>query len=149
LNTHGRCNICHALTEDTRHVIYFTDNDFHTIGLGIIQHNAVALARQAEQLISSGDTAAIDRVAIQTDMSVLGRFLITKKEPDLAAFKTSDVRNVLVTGHSFHDGSQETLWDVMDHYNKGDGLLTSVDDFRHPPPAPLSPPRSTTPDLNT
>ena len=21
----------------------------------------------------------------------------------------------------FHDGSQETLWNVMDHYNKGDG----------------------------
>src|SRR5207244_9526086 len=22
----------------------------------------------------------------------------------------------------FHDGSQETLWDVVDHYNKGAGL---------------------------
>jgi cytochrome c peroxidase len=32
------------------------------------------------------------------------------------------LRNVLVTGPYFHDGSQETLWDVMDHYNKGDGL---------------------------
>ena len=29
---------------------------------------------------------------------------------------------MLVTGPYFHDGSQETLWDVMDHYNKGDGL---------------------------
>jgi cytochrome c peroxidase len=28
----------------------------------------------------------------------------------------------LVTGPYFHDGSQETLWDVIDHYNKGDGL---------------------------
>ena len=55
-------------------------------------------------------------------MSVLGRFLITKKEADSAAFKTPNLRNVLVTGPYFHDGSQETLWDVMDHYNKGDGL---------------------------
>ena len=55
-------------------------------------------------------------------MSALGRFLITKKEADIASFKTPDVRNVLVTGPYFHDGSQETLWDVMDHYNKGDGL---------------------------
>jgi len=31
-------------------------------------------------------------------------------------------QKVLVTGPYFHDGSQETLWDVMDHYNKGDGL---------------------------
>jgi cytochrome c peroxidase len=78
--------------------------------------------RQAEQLINSGDAEAINRAAIQTDMSALGRFLITKKEADIAAFKTPDLRNVLVTGLYFHDGSQETLWDVIDHYNKGTGL---------------------------
>jgi cytochrome c peroxidase len=121
-NIRGRCNKCHALTEDQRDVTFFTDHDFHNIGIGIIRHNVVALARQAEQLINSGDTAAIDRAAIQTDMSALGRFLITKQEPDTAAFKTPNLRNVLVTGPYFHDGSQETLWDVMDHYNKGDGL---------------------------
>jgi cytochrome c peroxidase len=121
-NTRGRCNKCHALTEDKRDVTHFTDNDFHNIGIGIIRHNVVALARQAGQLINSGDAAAIDRAAIQTDMSALGRFLITKKEPDIAAFKTPNLRNVLVTGPYFHDGSQETLWDVNDHYNKGDGL---------------------------
>jgi cytochrome c peroxidase len=87
-----------------------------------IRHDVVALARQAEQLINSGDAVAIDRAAIQTDMSALGRFLITKKEADSASFKTPNLRNVLVTGPYFHDGSQETLWDVIDHYNKGDGL---------------------------
>ncbi|HXW72645.1 MAG TPA: cytochrome c peroxidase [Methylocella sp.] len=121
-NTKGKCNKCHALTEKQRDVTTFTDNDFHNIGIGILRHNVVALARQAEGLISSGDLEAIDRAAINTDMSALGRFLITKKEADIAAFKTPDLRNVLVTGPYFHDGSQETLWDVIDHYNKGDGL---------------------------
>jgi cytochrome c peroxidase len=121
-NTQARCNKCHALTDTQRDVTVFTDNDFHNIGIGIIRHNVVALARQAEQLIKSGDTSAIDRAAIQTDMSALGRFLITKKEKDIASFKTPNIRNVLVTGPYFHDGSQETLWDVVDHYNKGDGL---------------------------
>jgi cytochrome c peroxidase len=121
-NTQARCNKCHALMDTQRDVTFFTDNDFHNIGIGIIRHNVVALARQAEQLINSGDTSAIDRAAIQTDMSALGRFLITKKEKDIASFKTPDIRNVLVTGPYFHDGSQETLWDVIDHYNKGDGL---------------------------
>jgi cytochrome c peroxidase len=121
-NTRGRCNKCHALSEDKRDATYFMDNDFHNIGIGIIRHDVVALARQAEQLINSGDPSAIDRAAIQTDMSALGRFLITKKEADIASFKTPGLRNVLVTGPYFHDGSQETLWDVMDHYNKGDGL---------------------------
>jgi cytochrome c peroxidase len=121
-NTQGACNKCHALTEEKRDVTTFTDNDFHNIGIGIIRHNVVALARQAEQLIGSGDAQVIDRAAIETDMSALGRFLITKKEADIAAFKTPDLRNVLVTGPYFHDGSQGTLWDVVDHYNKGAGL---------------------------
>src|SRR5262249_22437432 len=72
--------------------------------------------------IHSDNSAHVDTAAILTDMSVLGRFLITKKPADTAAFKTPDLRNVLITGPYFHDGSQETLWDVMDHYNKGDGL---------------------------
>jgi cytochrome c peroxidase len=121
-NTKARCNKCHALSEEKRDVTTFTDNDFHNIGIGILRHNVVALARQAQQLIKSGGAAGIDRAAIGTDFSALGRFLITKKTADIAAFKTPDIRNVLVTGPYFHDGSQETLWDVIDHYNKGDGL---------------------------
>src|SRR5205807_2456943 len=121
-NTKALCNKCHALTEKKRDVTNFMDNDFHNIGIGIIRHDVAALAVKAEKLIASGDTAAIDDAAIGTDMSALGRFLITKKEADTASFKTPNLRNVLVTGPYFHDGSQETLWDVMDHYNKGDGL---------------------------
>jgi cytochrome c peroxidase len=120
-NTRARCNKCHALTEEKRDATYFTDNDFHNIGIGIIRHDVVALACQAEQLINSGDATAVDYAAIQTNMSALGRYLITKKDADIASFKTPSLRNVLITAPYFHDGSQETLWDVMDHYNKGDG----------------------------
>jgi cytochrome c peroxidase len=121
-NTRARCNKCHALSSKVPDPSNFTDNDFHNIGIGIIRHDVVAQARQAEQLIRSGDMVAVDRAAIQTDLSVLGRFLVTRKEADIASFKTPDIRNVLVTGPYFHDGSQQTLWDVVDHYNKGDGL---------------------------
>ena len=121
-NTKARCNKCHALTEQKRDPIYFMDNDFHNIGIGILRHNVVALACKAEQEIDSGKTIDVDRAAIQSDMSILGRFLITKKEPDIASFKTPDLRNVLITAPYFHDGSQATLWDVLDHYNKGDGV---------------------------
>lgn len=121
-NSRGRCNKCHALADDKPNLTTFTDNDFHNIGIGIIRHNVVALARQAEQLVNSGDSLAVDNAAIQTEMSALGRFLISKKEADIAAFKTPDLRNVVLTAPYFHDGSQATLWDVVDHYNKGDGL---------------------------
>ena len=121
-NTRARCNRCHALTEQKRDTTYFTDNDFHNIGIGIIRHNVVALAVRAERLVNSENATAIDNAAIQTEMSALGRFLVTKKENDIASFKTPDLRNVLMTAPYFHDGSQATLWDVLDHYNKGDGV---------------------------
>jgi cytochrome c peroxidase len=73
-------------------------------------------------MINSGHLEEVDRAAAGTDFSALGRFLISKKEADITAFKTPDIRNILVTGPYFHGGSQETLWDVIDHYNKGDGV---------------------------
>ena len=54
-------------------------------------------------------------------MSALGRYLITRKDSDIASFKSPDLRNVMVTAPYFHDGSAATLWDVVDHYNKGAG----------------------------
>src|SRR5205823_10875940 len=92
------------------------------IGVLIVRHNVVRLARQAEQAIAKGDTIAIDQAAILTPMSALGRFLITRTDSDIASFKTPGLRNVMVTAPYFHDGSHETLWDVLDHYNKGAGL---------------------------
>lgn len=121
-NTRARCNKCHALTEQTRDPTFFIDKDFHNIGIGIIRHNVVALAVKAQPLVDSKDAKAIDSAAIQTEMSVLGRYLVTRKEADIASFKTPTLRNVLITAPYFHDGSQATLWDVVDHYNKGDGI---------------------------
>jgi cytochrome c peroxidase len=121
-NTKARCNKCHAVNEDTRDPTFFMDSDFHNIGIGIIRHNVVALACKAEQEIDSGKMIDVDQAAIQSETSVVGRFLVTKKEKDIASFKTPNLRNVLVTAPYFHDGSQETLWDVVDHYNHGDGI---------------------------
>jgi cytochrome c peroxidase len=121
-NSQARCNKCHALADTTTIPSTFTDNDFHNIGIGILRHRVVELARQAEELVAKGDTAAIDRAAIISPMSAIGRYLVTRKPSDIASFKSPDLRNVLVTGPYFHDGSANTLWDVMDHYNKGDGV---------------------------
>jgi cytochrome c peroxidase len=121
-NTKARCNLCHAVTDNQRDVTVFTDNDFHNIGIGIIQHRVGPLAQQAEHELAQGHMPDVDAAAITSEMSVLGRFLVTKRQSDIASFKTPGLRNVLVTGPYFHDGSMQTLWDVMDHYNKGDGL---------------------------
>ncbi len=121
-NTKARCNLCHALTDKQRDVTVFTDNDFHNIGIGILRHRVGPLARQAERDLAHGNPQDIDVAAVESELSALGRFLITKQQKDIASFKTPDIRNVLVTAPYFHDGSQQTLWDAVDHYNKGDGL---------------------------
>src|ERR1700682_5392806 len=120
-NDRARCNKCHALPDEMPDLTNFKDDDFHNIGVLIVGHPVVPLARKAEKLVDSGNAAQVDQAAIGSDMSALGRFLVTKKEPDTASFKTPGLRNVMVTAPYFHDGSHETLWDVLDHYNKGAG----------------------------
>jgi len=61
----------------------------------------------------------LDELALSTDMSELGRFMVTKNRSDIGAFRTSLLPNIGITQPYMHDGSIETLWDVMDHYNKG------------------------------
>jgi cytochrome c peroxidase len=121
-NSKARCFLCHALADNQRDATLFIDNDFHNIGIGILRHRVGPLAQQAERELAQGQMPDIDAAAITSELSVLGRFLVTKKQSDIASFKTPGLRNLLVTGPYFHDGSMETLWDVMDHYNKGDGI---------------------------
>jgi cytochrome c peroxidase len=118
-STKARCNSCHAVEDTTPDRTFFTDQSFHNIGVGIDRHNVVTLACEAQARFNTRNVLAIDRAAIQTDMSALGSFLVTKQPADIATFKTPSLRNVLVTAPYFHDGSARTLWDVVDHYNKG------------------------------
>ena len=121
-NSKARCFLCHALADNQRDATLFVDNDFHNIGVGILRHRVGPLAQQAGRELAQGQLPDIDVAAITSELSVLGRFLVTKKQSDIASFKTPGLRNLLVTGPYFHDGSMETLWDVMDRYNKGDGV---------------------------
>ncbi len=49
----------------------------------------------------------------------LGRYAVTKKEEDKGAFKTPTLRNVALTAPYMHDGSEATLLDVIDFYDRG------------------------------
>jgi cytochrome c peroxidase len=117
-NGKGRCMSCHGWNPTQP---LFTDMKFHNIGVSAHKSDFVPLARKAlDTLRTSGsDSQAIDKLAIGTDMSGLGRFLVTKQPHDIGAFRTMGLRNLLVTQPYFHDGSQVTLWDTIDHYNKG------------------------------
>jgi cytochrome c peroxidase len=117
-NGKGRCMSCHGWNPTQP---LFTDQKFHNIGVSAHKSDFVPLARKALEALgkSGGDSQAIDKLAIGTDMSGLGRYLVTKQPHDIGGFRTPGLRNLFVTQPYFHDGSQTTLWDTIDHYNKG------------------------------
>jgi len=117
-NGKGRCTSCHGWNPTQP---LFTDQKFHNIGVSAHNANFVPLARKALDVLgkTGGGSEAIDKLAIGSDMSGLGRFLVTKQPHDIGGFRTMSLRNLLVTQPYFHDGSQATLWDTIDHYNKG------------------------------
>jgi cytochrome c peroxidase len=49
----------------------------------------------------------------------LGRYDVTKKDADRGAFKTPTLRNVVLTAPYMHDGSEQTLLQVVEFYDRG------------------------------
>lgn len=114
----ARCVSCHPINGASP---VGSDDRFHNIGVSARHQDFESLAGRAlTELAKGGDSqAAIDKLALESDLSELGRFLVTKRRSDVGAFKTEQLRNVGVTGPYMHDGSMQTLWDVVDHYNRG------------------------------
>ncbi len=116
-NGKGRCASCHQMSSQSA---IGSDNRFHNIGVSARHQDFEALALKGlKALQANSSQQSIDRLALETDLSELGRFVVTRNRADVGAFKTSQVRNVGITAPYMHDGSLATLWDVVDHYNKG------------------------------
>lgn len=113
----ARCVSCHMLNSSNP---LGTDNLFHNIGVSARKQNFEELARKGlEATKANSNREALDKLALETDLSELGRFITTRNRSDIGAFKTEQLRNVGITAPYMHDGSLRTLWDVVDHYNKG------------------------------
>jgi cytochrome c peroxidase len=116
---HGaaRCVSCHHLSRSNP---LGTDNRFHNIGVSARHQDFEGLARQGIRALREDPSERkLEELALNSDLSELGRFMITKGRQDIGAFRTSILLNIGITPPYMHDGSLKTLWDVMDHYNKG------------------------------
>jgi cytochrome c peroxidase len=110
------CGSCH--TYDPA-LPLFGDNRSHNTGAGARKQDFNQMARRAEKSAEADSKSEIDKLALETEYSGLGRFLVTRKRQDVGAFKTPFLRDTLLTGPYMHDGSLETLWDVIEFFNKG------------------------------
>lgn len=116
-NNKARCATCHPINPAAP---IGSDNRFHNIGVSARHQDFERLAAEAlAALDEDASQEKLDELALDSDLSELGRFMVTKRYSDVGAFKTEQLRNVGITAPYMHDGSLQTLWDVMDHYNKG------------------------------
>ena len=88
----GRCTFCHGTP-------LFTDNRFHNTG------------------VSWRHRPSLGPVAV--DGLDLGRYEVTGRQADKGKFKTPSLRDVDQTAPYMHDGSLETLEEVIDLYDRG------------------------------
>ncbi|WP_284662622.1 hypothetical protein [Myxococcus sp. SDU36] len=105
-NGKARCNTCHAGNVVSP---LFSDQKFHNIGIAAHKQDFVKLAREALKVVRTGDEQQIDELALQTRFSELGRFLVTKQENDVGAFKTPTLRNIAITYGAFSD-RDKAIW---------------------------------------
>ena len=111
-NGKARCNTCHG---HVGMLPTFSDNKYHNIGVAMKAQNFAELARRVAS--TTPDLAALSHTPGATE---LGCFLVTKEQKDIGAFKTPGLRNITtMTAPYMHDGSEATLTDVMEFYNKG------------------------------
>jgi cytochrome c peroxidase len=114
-NSKARCNTCHGRIDV---LPLFTDDQFHNIGVGVQRVDFAAVSRKAAAAVERG--ASVDALALtNAEASELGRFLITRENKDMGAFKTPQLRNVALTAPYMHDGSEATLAAVIDFYDRG------------------------------
>lgn len=86
----ARCNQCHAGDN-------FTDNQFHNLGVGFS-----------------------DGKLTKDNLGRFGAQMLGHKDPQaVGAFKTPTLRGLLSTAPYMHDGSEKTLEDVINFYDRG------------------------------
>jgi cytochrome c peroxidase len=110
-NGKARCNTCHG------HVgafPLFTDEQYHNIGVAAKEVSFGDLAQRVQQ-----HPEELDQLTHAPGVNQLGRFLVTKEQKDIGAFKTTHLRNVAKTAPYMHDGSEKTLADVIAFYDRG------------------------------
>jgi cytochrome c peroxidase len=111
----GRCVSCHVIEESQALLM---DNKFHNIGVAAhrMPSDLDALSAAVEEVKEKGTDIA---VLTNPNTESLGRYAVTRELSDLGAFKTPTLRNVELTAPYLHDGSLETLEEVVQFYNNG------------------------------
>jgi len=115
----ARCSECHTVTSK---FALFTDNVFHNTGIGYSGAMQGASDKRRVQ-IAPGQFVELDREVVasvsETRSNDLGRYEVTQNPEDRWKYKTPSLRNSSLTAPYMHDGSLQTLEEVVQFYNRG------------------------------
>ncbi len=118
-NGKANCSGCHTVTPN---YALFTDNSDHNTGVGYAEAMGKTQEKQRVQVAPGVyvdvATALIDSVA-ETKPNDLGRYEVTQNPQDRWKYKTPSLRNISLTAPYMHNGSLETLQQVVEFYNRG------------------------------
>ena len=106
----ARCASCHLVAAP---VATFTDNQFHSLGIGYRKIEP-RLAEITTHLANNRGQLLDHQIISDTEISELGRFAVTLNPQDIAKFRTPSLRNVELTAPYMHDGSIATLEEAVD-----------------------------------
>lgn len=116
----AQCATCHKIGERSA---TFTDNQFHSVGVGL-EAVAPKLATLASRIARTSRDDVGPLISGDPEVSALGRFVITRDPADIGKFRTPTLRNVALTAPYMHDGSVPTLEEAVDRelYYRGQTL---------------------------
>jgi len=116
----GRCVECHTISQT--HAL-FTNNQVDNVGVGWqkIKDDLPQILKAFKKSKEHPDEA----VLMSDKFSELGRYAVTGEIDDIGAFKTPTLRNIALTFPYMHDGSLQTLEEVIVWYNNGGRLSPS------------------------
>lgn len=108
-------------SEERGRVLYFTEyNEFFPNESGAdCAHCHGTITFENDQFMNNGLDAEADLA--------LGRFSVTNNVQDKGKFKVPSLRNIEVSSPYMHDGRFTTLEEVVEHYNIGIEVSSSVD----------------------
>jgi cytochrome c peroxidase len=118
-NGKANCSGCHTITPK---YALFTDHSNHNTGVGYAEAMEKTAEKQRVQVAPGVyidvATTLINSVA-ETKPNDLGRYEVTQNPQDRWKYKTPSLRNISLTAPYMHNGSLETLQQVVEFYNRG------------------------------
>ncbi len=128
----AKCSSCHTISKNNA---LFTDHNNHNTGIGynaaMSKPNKTQLVQIAPGIYTEVSENLISKIS-ETKANDLGRYEITQEPQDLWKYKTPTLRNIELTAPYMHNGTFETLKQVVEFYNRGGIVNENLDPLIKP-----------------